>query len=79
MQVAQQIGLNVYGTAGSQAGLDLIKKHGGKAYNHKDEKYLKELKNEKFDLIVEMLADKNLGHDIELLKPKGRVMVSKVE
>ena len=76
MQVAQQLGLNVYGTAGSQAGLDLIKKHDAKAYNHQNQKYLDELKNEKFDLIIEMLANVNLAHDIEMLKPKGRIMVS---
>ena len=79
LQIAQQLGLDVYGTASSQAGLNLIEKHGAKAYNHKNEGYLEELKNEKFDLIIEMLANVNLAHDTEMLKPKGRIMVSNLK
>ena len=49
------------------------------AYNHKNEGYVDEIsKNEgKFDIIIEMLANKNLQNDLTLLGRSGRIMVRK--
>ena len=40
--------------------------------------YLKKIAAEQggFDIIVEMLANVNLNHDLPLLKPNGKVVVS---
>ena len=53
----------------------MITSNGATAHNHREEGYLEKLKSEKFDLIVEMLANVNLAHDTEMLNPKGRIMV----
>jgi len=75
LQIALHLGCEVHGTASSEAGLELITRHGAKAHNHRTEGYLDELKEIKFDAIVEMLANVNLAHDTEMLMPKGRIMV----
>jgi len=77
IQIAKFLGLNVVGTAGSADGIKLIESFGIKAYNHRAENYLAEMReNEKpFDIIVEMLANINLQNDLTLLKGHGRIMV----
>jgi NADPH2:quinone reductase len=74
--------MKVIGTAGTQSGLDLIKKQGANySFNHRDSNYIEEIKTNfpnGLDLIVEMLANINLNNDLKLLKyKKGKVAVSK--
>lgn len=45
-------------------------------YNHRDPKYLKKLEAQKFDIILEMLANVNLGNDLPLMNSRGRTIVS---
>ena len=54
----------------------MIAENGAQPHNHSEPGYLDKLKADTgFDLIVEMLANVNLGHDLEILRPRGRVMV----
>lgn len=77
VQIGVANGLRVVGTAGTPEGLDLVKQMGAEAvFNHRDKKYISELqKGEKFDVILEMLANVNLGKDLTLMKPRGRTIV----
>ncbi len=80
VQLARAAGLVVIGTAGSDAGLKLVKEQGAyHAVNHSGTGYLEELMKltggRGFDMILEMLANKNLAADLGLLAKKGRVVV----
>lgn len=80
VQLARAAGLLVIGTAGTDAGLKLVKEQGAHhAVNHTAAGYLAELMRltgeRGFDLIVEMLANKNLANDLGLLAKKGRVVI----
>jgi NADPH2:quinone reductase len=70
----------VIGTAGTDTGLHHVKDQGANhAVNHSSPGYLEELMTltggRGFDIIVEMLANKNLAADLSLLAKKGRVIV----
>ena len=78
VQLAKAAGVRVFGTAGSEEGLELVRRNGAEAaFNHREEGYLEQIKKvtEGLDLILEMAADQNLGKDLALLKPRGRVVV----
>ena len=80
VQLARAAKLLVMGTAGTDAGLQLVKEQGAQhAVNHATAGYLDELMTltggRGFDLIIEMLANKNLSNDLGLLAKKGRVVV----
>ncbi|MFI5142597.1 MAG: NADPH:quinone reductase [Thermoanaerobaculales bacterium] len=80
IQIARSRGLHVIGTAGSGKGLELVRHEGahlsfdhGKVGYH--EEILKATGGRGVDLVLEMLANVNLGHDLKLLAPQGRVVV----
>lgn len=80
VQIARAAGLTVFGTAGTEAGLKLVQEQGAHhAVNHGAAGYLDELMKltggRGFDLILEMLANKNLAADLGMLAKKGRVIV----
>ena len=80
IQFAIAAGITVIGTAGSEAGLTLIKNEGVQhAVNHGSPDYQKEIldltNGRGVDVVVEMLANVNLGHDLKMLAPHGRVVV----
>jgi NADPH2:quinone reductase len=80
VQLARAAGITVIGTAGSDAGLKLVKEQGAHhVLNHASEGYLDELmkltEGRGVDVILEMLANKNLGKDLTVLAKKGRVVV----
>lgn len=80
LQLARAAGMIVVGTAGSDAGLALVKEQGAHhAVNHSAQGYLDELMKltggRGFDLILEMLANKNLASDLNLLGKQRRVVV----
>ena len=77
---ARAAGLTVIGTAGSEAGLALVRKEGAHhAVHHGSPDYRKQILDltagAGVDVIVEMLANVNLGHDLEMLAYGGRVVV----
>ena len=80
VQLARAAGLVVIGTAGSDEGLELVRREGAHhAVDHRDPQYLQQIRDltggAGADLILEMLANVNLGHDLTLLAPRGRVVV----
>jgi NADPH2:quinone reductase len=80
VQLARAAGMLVTGTAGTDAGMKLVTEQGAQhAVNHATAGYLDELMQltggRGFDLIIEMLANKNLQNDLGLLAKKGRVVV----
>jgi NADPH:quinone reductase len=79
-QFAVAIGATVIGTAGSDEGLALIRKQGAKlAVNHKNANYLDEVTQASGgrgpDVILEMLANVNLDHDLTVVAPGGRIVI----
>ncbi len=80
VQMARAMGMVVLGTAGTEKGLELVKREGAhQVFNHTKPDYreqiLKATGGRGVDLILEMLANVNLGHDLKLLAPQGRVVV----
>jgi NADPH2:quinone reductase len=80
VQLAHAAGMIVIGTAGSDAGLALVKDQGADhVLTHSTDGYLDQMmkltEGRGVDVIVELLANKNLGRDLTVLAPKGRVAV----
>ena len=80
VQLAVAAGLEVVGTAGSEAGSDLVAAQGDvRVLDHRDPRHVDaalELTGGKgFDIIIEFLANVNLGSDLKLLAQRGRVVV----
>jgi len=80
VQLARAAGLTVVGTAGSEEGLQLVRREGAhQAVNHKTADYRKQILDRTggagVDVIVEMVAHVNLAHDLQLLAHRGRVVV----
>lgn len=79
-QIARAVGLTVYGTAGTDKGLELAKREGAQfVFNHTKPGYMDEILKATggrgVDVILEMLANVNLGQDLKLLATNGRVIV----
>jgi NADPH2:quinone reductase len=80
VQMARAMGLTVFGTAGTDKGLDLAKREGAhQAFNHAKPGYQEEIMKASggrgVDVILEMLANVNLGGDLKMLALEGRVVV----
>jgi len=80
VQIARAMGLIVLGTAGTQKGLELVKREGAHhVFDHTKSGYpeqiLKATSGLGVDLVLEMLANVNLGQDLKLLALHGRVVV----
>jgi NADPH2:quinone reductase len=80
VQIARAIGLTVLGTASSEKGLELVRREGAHhVFDHSQSGYLEQILKATsgvgVDLILEMLANVNLGQDLKLLAPHGRVVV----
>ncbi len=79
-QFAVAAGLTVIGTAGTDAGLAVVTKQGARhAFNHRSAGYLEQITNATGgrgpDVILEMLANVNLDHDLTVVAPGGRIVV----
>jgi NADPH2:quinone reductase len=80
VQIARAAGLTVIGTAGSDAGLQLVRDQGAQhVFDHRAPGYLDEIRaltgGRGVDIIIEMLANVNLDKDLGLLARFGRVVV----
>ena len=80
LQISRAIGLTVFGTAGTDKGLELVKQEGAhQAFNHGRAGYLEEIMKatggQGVNIVLEMLANVNLGNDLKLLAQNGRVIV----
>jgi NADPH2:quinone reductase len=80
LQFARILGLDAIGSAGSKRGEQLILANGAsKAVRHGQSNYQNVL-NEIFatqpaDIIVEMLGDKNLAFDLDIISRNGRIVI----
>jgi NADPH2:quinone reductase len=79
-QFAVAVGATVIGTAGSPEGVAVVKAQGAHhAVNHKSPGYLDQITalsgGRGPDVILEMLANVNLDHDLTIVAPSGRVVV----
>jgi NADPH2:quinone reductase len=80
LQIARAMGMTVFGTAGTDKGLECVKREGAhQAFNHTkpgyQEEILKATSGRGADVILEMLANVNLGGDLKMLALHGRVVV----
>ncbi len=72
--------MTVIGTAGTAAGLDLVRQQGAQlAVNHHEKDYLQQIlaftDGRGVDLILEMVANENLDKDLGILAKRGCVVV----
>lgn len=81
VQIARALGLTVFGTAGSEEGAEVARREGShQVFSRREEGYLDRAKaatpgGNGFDIILEMLANVNLGKDLPILAQEGRVVV----
>jgi NADPH:quinone reductase len=80
VQLARAHGLRVLGTAGSNAGIKLAREQGAhEVFDHRTpehfEQVMKATGGHGVDVIVEMLANVNLGKDLTILAKRGRVVI----
>jgi NADPH2:quinone reductase len=80
VQLARAAGLYVIGTAGDRGGCDLIREQGAhEAVNHASADHMQQILaltgGRGVDVVLEMLANVNLGHDLPILARNGRVVV----
>src|SRR5262245_32102649 len=80
VQLARANGLRVFGTAGSDQGLKLAREQGAhEVFDHRApdhfEQIMKATGGRGVDIIVEMLANVNLGKDLTILAKGGRVVI----
>lgn len=79
-QFAVAAGATVIGTAGSDEGVKVVRSQGAQhAVNHRQPGYLEQITalsgGRGPDVILEMLANVNLDHDLTVIAPGGRVVV----
>lgn len=80
IQLAVAAGLRVFATGGTETGRVLLRTNGAaEVFDHHEVGYLDLVRSategKGVDLIVEMLANVNLGNDLTALAPHGRVVV----
>ncbi len=80
IQIARAAGMKVLGTAGTERGRELVLKQGAhRVFDHSIPNYMDEIlagtEGRGVDIVLEMLANVNLGRDLKILAPGGRVVV----
>ena len=80
VQIARAAGMKVIGTGGTEKGRQLASEQGAhRVLDHNAPDYLEKAlglsEGKGVDVILEMLANVNLGKDLAVLAPKGRVVV----
>lgn len=80
VQIARSRGMRVIGTAGTDEGLRLVREQGAHhVLNHRDASYWQQIPaltgGRGVDVILEMLANVNLDRDLDVIAPRGRVVV----
>jgi NADPH:quinone reductase len=80
VQLARARGLRVFGTAGTDEGLKLVREQGAhEVFDHHApghfEQIMKATSGRGVDVIVELLANVNLGKDLTILAKGGRVAI----
>jgi NADPH2:quinone reductase len=80
VQLARAYGLTVIGTGGTERGRELVRENGAHhVLDHRAPGYLEQVREltggRGADVILEMLANVNLGNDLAMLAPGGRAVV----
>jgi len=80
VQLARARGLRVFGTAGSDEGIKLAREQGAhEVFDHRAPDHFEQIMNATgghgVDVIVELLANVNLGKDLTILAKGGRVVI----
>ena len=80
VQLARARGLRVFGTAGSDEGRKLVREQGAhEVFDHRAPDHFEQIMNATnergVDVIVELLANVNLGKDLTILAKGGRVAI----
>ena len=80
IQLARRAGMRVFGSVGTEAGRELVLAQGAHhVLNHNEEGYLDRIQEltcgKGVDLILEMLANVNLDHDLPILATNGRIVI----
>ena len=80
VQIARAHGLHIFATAGTEKGRELVLKQGAhKVFDHTTADYpthlLADTGGRGVDVILEMLANRNLAKDLTLLATRGRVVI----
>lgn len=80
VQLARKFGMRVIGTAGTDAGRELVVAQGAHhVLNHREAGYLDKIREltcgQGVDVILEMLANVNLDRDLQILAARGRVVI----
>jgi NADPH2:quinone reductase len=80
VQLARARGLRVFGTAGSDEGCKLVREQGAhEVFDHRTtdqfDQVMKATAGRGVDVIVEVLANANLGKDLTILAKGGRVVI----
>ena len=80
VQIANYVGAKVYGTAGTEKGMEVVANCGAHhVFNHNEEDYEINMKaktnGEGFDVIIENLANVNLDKDMQMIKKNARIMI----
>jgi NADPH2:quinone reductase len=80
VQIARAHGMRVFGTGGTERGLEEVRRQGANAvFNHRSSGYLDEIMRATggrgVDVVLEMAAHLNLDKDLGLLASRGRVVV----
>lgn len=75
LQIAKALGSEVFTTAGSDEKVDFLKKMNlGTVVNYKKEDFEKVFKNEKIDVILDMVGGDYTQKNLEILNTKGRLV-----
>jgi NADPH2:quinone reductase len=80
VQIARAYGMRVIGTAGTDEGQTLVREQGAHdVLNHREPDYLQKLMpltgGRGVDVVLEMLANVNLDRDLDVIAPRGRIVV----
>ncbi|HEX8552752.1 MAG TPA: NADPH:quinone reductase [Abditibacteriaceae bacterium] len=79
LQICRAHGWKVLGTAGTREGRKLVEEQGAEAFDHTSPDYLQEIVGYNCgrgpDVILEMLANVNLAKDLNIVAPRGRIVV----
>jgi NADPH2:quinone reductase len=80
LQIARAAGMKVMGTGGSEKGMELVLNQGASyVFDHRVPDHLDNVLEATgglgVDIVLEMLANVNLGSDLKVLAPGGRVVV----
>jgi NADPH2:quinone reductase len=80
VQLARARGLRVLGTAGTDRGREIVREQGAhEVFDHRAPDYLRQIldatSGRGVDVVLEMLANMNLGKDLSILAARGRIVV----